>query len=343
MEITIAIPVYNTEHYIEKCLLSALAQDFSLSFEILVIEDKSEDQSLSIIREISQKHPRGHLIRLIELEQHLSIGQVRNIAIEQTKGKYLFFLDADDYITTNTLSHLYALSLRDSSDVVVGSTYEIKNLREQPRYTLRDITIRHESAGVYMGTKDIFMNIEVWNKLFRTDFLRSSKIKCVHPIFEDSIFDFCVRAESTVITLSSQLTYFYVIRKDSIMSSITDKKISDEAVSIYCDIIKKVQELIKQKYGHIYGIFDLYCLRLAYSFYSIKKNQATHEQELYLTQTIADFLPFIPGFHSLKSGTNRLAWLKCKLSGSTWQSFEKAYRQRFKKTNKITALFLQLL
>lgn len=343
MEVTIAIPVYNAEHYLAKCLLSALAQDFSLSFEILVIDDKSEDQSLSIIRDISHSHPRGHLIRLIALQEKLSIGQVRNIAIEQTRGKFLFFLDADDYITTDALSHLYALSQRDSSDIVAGSTHEVRNLQAQPRYALRDLTIRQPAAGVYMNARDIFMNIEVWNKLFRTDFLRTSKTECVHPFFEDSIFDLCVRAESSIITLSSHFTYFYVIHQDSIMSNLADKKLSDEVVGIYCDIIKKSQELIKEKYGHINGIFDLYCLRLAYSFYSIKKNQASTEQELFITQNVTDFLTFIPSFHSLRSGTNRLAWLKCKLSGSTWQAFERAYRHRFRRINRITAIFLQFL
>ena len=79
--ITIAIPVYNVEKYIEKSLLSALNQDFCLPYEILIINDSSPDNSMDIVHRLKKEHSKGNIIRIIDLTQNRGQGDIRIIVV----------------------------------------------------------------------------------------------------------------------------------------------------------------------------------------------------------------------------------------------------------------------
>jgi len=332
-EITIAIPIYNVEKYVEKSLRSALNQDFALPYEILIVDDKGNDKSMEIVERITAEYSHGKNIRVIKHKKNLGLGATRNTAIDHANGKYLFFLDSDDWITTDCLSHLHALAEQHHAEVVAGSTNEVENGKIKCRYPLKDLVIEHKAAGVWMNAEDIFMNIEVWNKLFRLDFLRDNQIRTTHRIMEDSIFDFNIRSLATIIVLSSHITLYYNIHENSILGNLFGKKATDEAIYTYCDIIKKTQQLITEKYNNIEGIFDLYCLRLFYTFYSIKKMQISEEQDKYINENLKGFLDFIPGIRSIKQGAFRCAWLACRIKGENWRTFEYVYDKRYTRTS----------
>ncbi len=329
LEISLAIPVYNVEGYVEKSLRSALDQDFMLPYEILIVDDRGRDGSMDVVRHVAIEHPRGKIVRIIQHEKNLGLGAARNTAIDLAKGKYLFFLDSDDWITTDCLSHLYSLAEKNQAEVVAGSTNEVENGRERILYPLKDQVIKHEAAGVWMNAKDIFMNIECWNKLISLDFLRKNHIRTTHRIMEDSIFDFNMRALASSIVISSHVTHYYNTREGSILGNLFGSKASDDALFTYCDIIKKVQQLIIEKYRDIEGIYDLYGLRLFYAFYSIKKMQLSKKQEEFIKNNLRGFLAFIPGIRYLKQSALRCAWLACRITGENWRSFEYVYDKRY--------------
>lgn len=327
--ITLAIPVYNAEAYIECALRSALDQDFSLPYEVLVIDDCGDDGSMAIVSQVLRQHNRGHAVRIVRHSGNQGLGAARNTAIEQAQGRYLFFLDADDWLMPECLSHLYALAEHEQADVVAGSTLECKNDEMHDRYPLADRVVRREAAGVWMAAEDIFMNIEVWNKLFSLDFLRQYGIRTVHRIMEDSVFDFVVRAKAQCIVLSSHVTLCYRIHNDSILGRLIGQKATDEAVYTYCDIVRQVKQLVAERFHDIDGIYDLYCLRLFYSFRSLRRMQLSSEQESYVETHVRGFLDFVPSIRSLHQGAFRLAYLICRLKGNDWRAFEHAYDQRY--------------
>lgn len=100
-EVTIGIPVYNVEEYIQSTLESALAQTFS-SIEILICDDCATDGSVDIIRSYQQTHPRGRDIRILHHSRNMGVGPSRNRLIQEARGHYLFFMDADDLIETDS-------------------------------------------------------------------------------------------------------------------------------------------------------------------------------------------------------------------------------------------------
>lgn len=91
LEITIGIPVYHVEKYIEKSLKSALNQDFKLPYEIIVVDDRGTDGSMELVKQIVESHERGEIVRIIRHEENKGLGEARNTIIRNAKGKYLFF------------------------------------------------------------------------------------------------------------------------------------------------------------------------------------------------------------------------------------------------------------
>ncbi len=327
--ITLAIPVYNAEAYVEQSLRTALDQDFEQPYEVLVVDDCGTDKSMEIVRRVTERHPRRNQVRTIQHPQNLGLGAARNTAIDQACGKYLFFLDADDWITKDCLSHLYALAELHQSDVTVGSTEQYQHGEILPRYSLSDKVVEHEAAGVWMVAHDIFMNIEVWNKLFRLDFLRQHHIRTTHRIMEDSVFDFNVRTFARTIVLSSHATLSYHLHEGSILGSLFGHKATDEAVGTYCDIILQIQRLIEERCRNIDGIYDLYCLRLFYTFHSLRRMQLSAKQEAQVETSLAGYLDIIPSVRSLRQGAFRMAYVACRLRSNDWRAFEWAYDHRY--------------
>ena len=103
MDLSIIIPVYNVEKYIEKCLLSCIKQDISYEdYEIVVVNDGSPDNSITIVERIAKDYSN---IRIINQENQ-GLSGARNTGMKHAKGNYIWFVDSDDYIEENCLGRI---------------------------------------------------------------------------------------------------------------------------------------------------------------------------------------------------------------------------------------------
>jgi glycosyltransferase involved in cell wall biosynthesis len=118
--VTLSIPVYNAEPYIERTLLSALAQTYE-PMEYIIVDDKGTDRSMDIVRKVIANHPRGKDVKIIEHPVNIGTGAGRNTAIDNAQGKYLFFMDNDDEIAPDCIRKLYDEMQRSDVDFVQGS------------------------------------------------------------------------------------------------------------------------------------------------------------------------------------------------------------------------------
>ena len=221
--VTIGIPVYNVEPYIEKCLLSVLNQTYQ-NLEILVVDDLGTDKSMDIVAELQQSHPLGHSIKIIRHPENRGLGEARNTAIENATGKYLCFVDSDDYIEPETIEVLLKEAEEHDTDVVLASSRKIVygTNQEEPTFT-------YKKKEVLIG-KDVFANylcqdlrwhigINAWNNLFKLDFLLKNNLRFAARKDEDALFlsDFYSEVERAV--LLPDITYNYVLRPGSIMGN----------------------------------------------------------------------------------------------------------------------------
>ena len=121
--VSVIIPVYNVEQYLRKCLDSVINQTFK-DIEIIIVNDCSPDNSLQMIKEYQTKEER---IVLIDLKQNVGLGFARNEGMKIAKGKYITFVDSDDWIASNYIEVLYNNIEKNNLDVVSASSHFYDN------------------------------------------------------------------------------------------------------------------------------------------------------------------------------------------------------------------------
>lgn len=126
MCVSVIIPFYNAKSHIKTCLDVLLNQDFSESFEIIMVDDASTDNSQSIIKLYDFPN-----LRLYSLSSNTGPAAARNHGLKKAMGEYIFFLDVDDTIDTNTLSTLYGIAKKNDCDLVMCDKRWIENSNNQ--------------------------------------------------------------------------------------------------------------------------------------------------------------------------------------------------------------------
>ena len=227
--VSIGIPVYNVEPYIEKCLLSVLNQTYQ-NLEVLVVDDLGTDNSMDVVETIKQTHPNGDKIRIIKHSHNKGIGEARNTIIKETKGKYVYFIDSDDFMELNAIELMISQAELHNTDVTIASH------RKVALDTGEELPTYQYSSYQHICGKDAFANyvcadlrwhiaVVVWNILFSVDFLKDNKLLFAGRKDEDALFLSDYYSEVTSAVIMPDITYNYVARPDSIMGYMSRKKI----------------------------------------------------------------------------------------------------------------------
>lgn len=239
-KVTLAMPVYNVEKYVERALLSALNQTFD-SIEFLIVDDKGTDRSMDIVRDIVSTHPRGKDVRIIDHVVNQGLGATRNSAIREAKGEYLFFMDSDDEITPNCIQLLYDTMQQTPSDVVIGS---YKLCDEEGKVIDVKITPNKKYAGAYALGDDFFFKsniyVQTWNKLYDVEFLRSNAVACIPGhINEDILFTFQIVIYAKSCVSVNKVTYvYYLLENSATNDQRTQKGYSNRLAKQYFEILQ---------------------------------------------------------------------------------------------------------
>ena len=121
-KVSIIIPIYKAEKFIERCTRSLLNQNFN-SIEYIFINDASPDDSFKIVRELIEKSNRKEDIKLLENEHNLGVAKTRKKGMLEATGEYVIQIDADDWIESNMISTLYNKAKQDNADIAVCDYY----------------------------------------------------------------------------------------------------------------------------------------------------------------------------------------------------------------------------
>ena len=125
-DVTIGIPIYNVENYIDRTLKSALAQSYP-NIEFLIVDDGSTDNSVNIVRQFQTSKSRGKDINILQISQNRGPAYARNQIIEHAQGEFLFFMDSDDVIREDTISLLMKY-VNDGMDGLLVENDNIESL-----------------------------------------------------------------------------------------------------------------------------------------------------------------------------------------------------------------------
>lgn len=227
--VSIGIPVYNVEPYIEKCLLSVLNQTYQ-NLEILVVDDLGTDNSMHIVESIQKNNPKVSRIRIITQPKNGGSGEARNSVIQNAQGKYLFFLDSDDYIEPNTIELMVEQAEKHQTDAVIASLRKVLWNTDKELPTLQYSSyqlIKGKDCFAHYVCQDLRWHIAITacNILFTVVFLRKNNLSFLASKDEDALFlsDYYSEIECAVII--PDITYNYVIRPGSKMGNNARKQI----------------------------------------------------------------------------------------------------------------------
>lgn len=207
IKVSVIVPVFNNSEYIGTTLDSIIAQDFD-GFEIIVIDDGSTDDSLEVI---SDKLKDVDIPNTVIHQENQGVSSARNKGIEVSSGDYLVFVDADDYISSNHLSSLYNCE----------SDFSLIQLVKKDGETTSN---PYNYSADYISTKD-FIEMELKMQIpfnfvqlsYNSDIIKNNSIKFSKDYIygEDTHFALKALAYGDKITISNEVTYYYIQRQDS--------------------------------------------------------------------------------------------------------------------------------
>ena len=220
VNVSIIVPVYNVEKFLEKCLDSLINQTLK-DIEIICVNDGSTDNSLNILKSFSEKDSRIIIIN----KQNEGPSVARNTGMKIAKGEYIGFVDSDDWVDLDFFEKLYNVAIKNNADISTASIirwrkyntkYKIKYSEEKTYTTLQD----------KMDCCNIPKICYVWNKLYKSTILKDEKFKS-GVYFEDVIWLPYVIKKSNIIVTTPNTNYYYRVNKSSIVKKTSKKKQQD--------------------------------------------------------------------------------------------------------------------
>jgi len=231
MKISIIIPFFNSEEYIERCLKSIYNQDVGESlFEVICINDCSNDSSTHIVKGFQNKHRNIHLYSHKENKKQ---GAARNLGLQKAKGEFIWFVDADDFLEFNSINTLLFKLNEHSPDILQFNAFKILPDQTKEKGQFWDEEIIGVSGIEYLEfeMQEKYTNriVAVWSKIFRKDFLIGNNLYFKEGIYwEDVLFTLNAFINAKNIIYIPLSAYNYVLTNISDMRSRYDgQKIAD--------------------------------------------------------------------------------------------------------------------
>lgn len=268
IKVSIIIPIYNAEKYIENCLESIINQSLR-EIEIIIINDGSTDKSKSIVEEYLEKDSRIKLIN----QKNLGASAARNIGIKESIGEYIGFVDIDDYIETDMYYKMYKTAISAKCDIVICGFVEERK-ENNTNYNnglfnnqyLENDNIKKEYLNNIVNDKALGY-LPIWNKIFKRELIIKNNIK----IKEDLVFGedrvFCRESILLSNKIGSVNEILYHYRK--INCNGVTLGFSKEKIDYYLEDRNEMLEFIKKNIKDISKINSYLCIHYQKIFYKL--------------------------------------------------------------------------
>lgn len=214
-KVSIIMPVYGVENYVGKAIESIKAQTYT-NWEFFCVDDGSLDKSGEICDSYAKDDPRIIVIH----KENGGAPSARNVAIDKATGKYLYFMDADDWAESTMLEDMVALAEKNDSQLVVAGYYIDTYYSEEEKYVQEQVA----ANAVYHIREDFRANAHrlfdknllytPWNKLYRADYIKENKLYFPQTFWDDFPFNLSVVRDVERVSVTSN-KYYHFIRKRS--------------------------------------------------------------------------------------------------------------------------------
>jgi glycosyltransferase involved in cell wall biosynthesis len=197
--VSIIVPVFNEGPLLRECLESVVRQSLQ-DIEIIIVDDASTDNSRETIDEFLALDRR---IKLLTHDINKGLGEARNTGMAEATGKYIYFLDSDDFLPLDSLEILTNIAETHDSEIVIGKA--VSRIDVNAYYVKCDLF--NVSISNY---PDLLYNHSAWNKLIKLETLKNSGIRFVPPRYaEDILFSLKLNMYCKAISITTRYTYHY--------------------------------------------------------------------------------------------------------------------------------------
>ena len=261
-KVSVIVPNYNTEKYIDRCIESLVNQTYK-NIEIIIVDDASKDNSIQVIKKYQKKYEN---ILLIELENNKGVSNARNIGIKRATGKYIMFSDSDDWYEVNAVEKLITKAQEENSDFVTANYYINKKDQKVKVDTSNYFSkekIKKEEIISYMTltscskliTKELFIKNNIW---YPEDVKRCEELTVIpvlaylaeKPIaIDDVLYNYFQRNQSASNRTEKDVNYFE-ITFNRFVKVLDEKKYKNEIEfrAIEHLLYSKVLVMLKSKF-----------------------------------------------------------------------------------------------
>jgi len=208
-KVSVIVPVYNVEKYIERCLDSLVNQTLN-DIEIIVVNDGSPDNSQSIIDKYVKKYPKK--VKSF-IKENGGQGSARNFGLEKSNGLYIGYVDSDDYVELDMYEKLYEKANKENLDIVVCGSYNVYETGEKIK-DLDKIIFSDKKKNAFFGRP------AVWNKLYKKELIVNNNCNFRSKVwYEDFDFTLNILSFAKKIGYVNEPLYNYLIREGSTMNN----------------------------------------------------------------------------------------------------------------------------
>ncbi len=237
-KLSIIVPVYGVEKYIDKCLNSLVKQSLK-EIEVIVVNDGTKDNSQKIVDKYVKKYPDK--IKSY-IKENGGQGSARNYGLKKASGEYIGYVDSDDFVEKDMYKKLYNKAKENNYDIVVCGNY---NVSEDYQNKNIDAFINNYNTDL----ENIFFGkMAVWNKIYKRDILIKNKLEFKEKVwYEDLAFTLKAIMNSNTFAFIDEPLYDYLIREGSTMNNSNVQR-NLEILDAFNDILSYIQHNKKEEY-----------------------------------------------------------------------------------------------
>lgn len=237
-KVSIIVPVYGVEKYIDKCLNSLVKQSLK-EIEVIVVNDGTKDNSQKIVDKYVKKYPDK--IKSY-IKENGGQGSARNYGLKKATGEYIGYVDSDDFVEKDMYKKLYNKAKENNYDIVVCGNY---NVSEDYQNKNIDAFINNYNTDL----ENIFFGkMAVWNKIYKRDILIKNKLEFKEKVwYEDLAFTLKAIMNSNTFAFIDEPLYDYLIREGSTMNNSNVQR-NLEILDAFNDILSYIKHNKKEEY-----------------------------------------------------------------------------------------------
>lgn len=282
-KISIVIPLYNVEEFIYECLQSVANQSYQGEMECVIVDDCGADRSVIIVEQFISNYHGTICFKVVHHAHNRGLSAARNTGVQISTGEYVYFLDSDDWISSNCIEVLVNRLKEQQYDLVIGD-YDTFGCREEPsllfeskRELIGNTLIYHEHAQKQLC-------VIACNKIIKRQLLIDSAIDFLEgQLHEDDLWTYKIMSVVQSIAIEKHVTYHYRMRETSIMGS--QRNLAKKATSLYAT----VEYILLHQDGHCREDFEAIANTYIGKFigYALESKIDFHQQYRFIRKSFA--------------------------------------------------------